>query len=152
MWEVERSPVKRSFQSLNQAGNEKLSEINCPNSGPCGFAPRDLDCESSSQECDACCGGKSDAGLSGFRDSRAWQEPGGWLRRSGIHGLKKNWWKQNHKDLVSQYQSNLHSATKEAAINIPIVPATFLKNSPMKNGFEILNQYFEQLSVLCPFN
>ena len=56
-----------------------------------------------------------------------------------------NWWQLNNHDLVSQYQSNLHSDTNEAAINAPIKPAIFTEDSPMKNGYEILNQYFDQL-------
>lgn len=57
----------------------------------------------------------------------------------------QSWWQQNHHKLVNQYQSNLHSATNEAAINAPIIRADFSENSPIKNGYEILNSYFDQL-------
>jgi len=56
-----------------------------------------------------------------------------------------NWWQLNNHDLVSQYQSNLYSTTAEAAINAPVIPAVFTADSPMKNGYEILNKYFDQL-------
>ncbi len=56
-----------------------------------------------------------------------------------------NWWQLNNHQLVNQYQSNLHSATDKAAINAPIIPAIFTEESPMMNGYEVLNKYFDQL-------
>jgi 2-oxoisovalerate dehydrogenase E1 component len=43
-----------------------------------------------------------------------------------------------------RYNSHLHSASGKAVGNIPVVPAEYSDNSPMKNGFEILNQCFEE--------
>jgi pyruvate/2-oxoglutarate/acetoin dehydrogenase E1 component/TPP-dependent pyruvate/acetoin dehydrogenase alpha subunit len=41
------------------------------------------------------------------------------------------------------YTSNLYSASKYAALNISEVPAQYSADSPLKNGFEILNACFD---------
>jgi len=55
-------------------------------------------------------------------------------------------WHLTHKQaLTQQFASNLHSNTSKAAINIPAIPAQYTENSPVVNGYEVLNKYFDQL-------
>lgn len=42
------------------------------------------------------------------------------------------------------YHTNLHLDGKYSALNIPEIPAVFSKNSPIKNGYEVLNAFFDQ--------
>lgn len=57
----------------------------------------------------------------------------------------KTWFKSYKKQLTTTYQSNLYSETDQAALKVAIQPAQYAANSPMVNGYEILNQYFDQL-------
>jgi pyruvate/2-oxoglutarate/acetoin dehydrogenase E1 component len=43
------------------------------------------------------------------------------------------------------YHSHLYSETAEAVLRVPVVPAVYSDHSPIKNGFEVLNQYFDQV-------
>ncbi len=42
-----------------------------------------------------------------------------------------------------RYHSNLYSSSKNAALNVPIIPAKYSENSKMLNGYEILNKNFD---------
>ena len=55
------------------------------------------------------------------------------------------WHQQNRQQLQEQYATDLYSHSAKAAINIPIVPATFSEESPYNNGHKVLNEYFDQL-------
>lgn len=57
----------------------------------------------------------------------------------------RNWFIGHKKQLDTTYQSNLYSKTEQAAINVAIQPAQYKEDSPMVNGYEILNQFFTQL-------
>jgi len=57
----------------------------------------------------------------------------------------KDWHRTNKQALTQQFASNLHSHTAKAAINIPAVPVQYGDNSPLVNGYEVLNNYFDQL-------
>lgn len=41
------------------------------------------------------------------------------------------------------YHSHLYSETAESALRVPVVPAVYTEDSPQKNGFEILNTFFD---------
>jgi pyruvate/2-oxoglutarate/acetoin dehydrogenase E1 component len=43
-----------------------------------------------------------------------------------------------------RYHSNLYSSSKYAALNVPVVPPVYSENSPVKNGFEVLNAFFDK--------
>lgn len=65
-------------------------------------------------------------------------------------------WIQRSKDLAHKhYHTNLYSDTPQAALNVPVVPKTFDEEAPKKNGYEILNAFFdkalERQPELCAF-
>ena len=43
-----------------------------------------------------------------------------------------------------RYHTHLLSETSEAALNVPVVPASYAEDAPLKNGYEILNAFFDQ--------
>ncbi len=43
-----------------------------------------------------------------------------------------------------RYHSHQYSTSKNAALNVPVIPPKYSDQSPLKNGFEILNAYFDQ--------
>jgi len=49
-----------------------------------------------------------------------------------------------------QFNSHLHSESGKATSKVPHIPAIIDDNSPVKNGFEILNTYFDQLFAQNP--
>lgn len=64
-------------------------------------------------------------------------------------GLKENskltQYMQDHYEQADEwYHSNLYSNTSSAALKVPHIPAIFSDNSQVKNGFEILNNFFDQ--------
>ncbi len=42
-----------------------------------------------------------------------------------------------------RYHSHLYSTSKYAALNVPVIPPVYSENSPIKNGFEVLNHFFD---------
>jgi pyruvate/2-oxoglutarate/acetoin dehydrogenase E1 component/TPP-dependent pyruvate/acetoin dehydrogenase alpha subunit len=64
------------------------------------------------------------------------------------HGLEaeaklRNWIAQQQTVADRHYHSNLYSNSDRAALNIPVVPPTYAKDAPLKNGYEILNKFFD---------
>ncbi|HKK79270.1 MAG TPA: thiamine pyrophosphate-dependent enzyme, partial [Phaeodactylibacter sp.] len=65
-------------------------------------------------------------------------------------------WIQQSKDLAHKhYHTHLHSDSPQAALNVPVVHKTYEDDAPKKNGYEILNAFFDkaldQLPELCAF-
>ena len=58
----------------------------------------------------------------------------------------QNWHVKYKSQLHRQYETDLYSNTPKAAIKIPVVPASFSENSPLVNGYEVLNQYLSSVS------
>lgn len=53
-------------------------------------------------------------------------------------------WLEKARNLAhKRYHTHLHSSSKYAALNVPVIPPTYSENSPTKNGFEILNHFFD---------
>lgn len=50
-----------------------------------------------------------------------------------------------HKEEGEKYHTHLYNETEKSALFVPEVKATFNENSEVINGFEILNNYFDQL-------
>lgn len=44
-----------------------------------------------------------------------------------------------------RYDTHLYSETPYAAVNVPVIPARYSDNSPTLNGYQILNNYFDQI-------
>lgn len=68
----------------------------------------------------------------------AQQELESWLKAVNIEGAEN-------------YHTNLHLEGKYSALNIPEVPAIFNDNSPVKNGYEVLNAFFDQAFENNPY-
>ncbi len=43
-----------------------------------------------------------------------------------------------------RYHSHLHSSSKYSALNVPVIPAKFSDDSETKNGYEVLNAFFDK--------
>jgi pyruvate/2-oxoglutarate/acetoin dehydrogenase E1 component/TPP-dependent pyruvate/acetoin dehydrogenase alpha subunit len=43
------------------------------------------------------------------------------------------------------YSTQLYSESSKSALNVPVVSAIYSENSPTKNGYEIINTYFDKL-------
>jgi pyruvate/2-oxoglutarate/acetoin dehydrogenase E1 component len=57
-------------------------------------------------------------------------------------------WEPVHKDL---YNSYLYNQGPRRTLAVPPVPARFSPDSPVINGYEVLNRYFDQLLASNPF-
>ncbi|MEY3050489.1 MAG: hypothetical protein RLY31_274 [Bacteroidota bacterium] len=44
----------------------------------------------------------------------------------------------------SRYRTHLFASGKYAALNVPVVPPVYSEQSPMKNGYEVLNTFFDK--------
>lgn len=42
-----------------------------------------------------------------------------------------------------RYHTNLYSTSNRSALRVPAVPPVFTENSPVKNGYEVLNAFFD---------
>ena len=65
-------------------------------------------------------------------DSAARQELVNWIKK--IEALAKQ-----------RYHTHLYSETPNAALKVPVVAPEYSEDSPIKNGFEILNAYFDAI-------
>jgi len=43
-----------------------------------------------------------------------------------------------------RYHTHQYSASKNAALNVPVLPPQYSESSPLKNGFEVLNAFFDK--------
>ncbi len=59
------------------------------------------------------------------------------------HSKLTQWLQDKMAVLDEQISSNLYSDTAHSPLKIPEVKPTFTENSPVLNGYEILNQFFE---------
>ncbi len=55
----------------------------------------------------------------------------------------KNWLDRSRNLAHKRYHSHLYSTSKYAALNVPVVQPVYSENSPIKNGFEVLNHFFD---------
>ncbi len=71
--------------------------------------------------------------------------------RSGL----LQWIQQAKENGRQNYSTHLYSASPKSALLVPVVSAVYTANSPVKNGFEILNTFFDQtfekLPHVCAF-
>lgn len=61
---------------------------------------------------------------------------------SAVEALTR-WTRQAMQELSHTYNSNLYSETPYAADRVPVVPAEYADDAPLKNGFEVLNACFD---------
>ena len=62
----------------------------------------------------------------------------------------KDFLKDLEKEAVELFDAHLYNEGPKSALKVETVKASFGENAPMKNGFEILNQYFDQLFATHP--
>jgi pyruvate/2-oxoglutarate/acetoin dehydrogenase E1 component/TPP-dependent pyruvate/acetoin dehydrogenase alpha subunit len=43
-----------------------------------------------------------------------------------------------------RYHTHLYSSSKYAALNVPVIPPKYAEDAPLKNGFEVLNAFFDK--------
>jgi pyruvate/2-oxoglutarate/acetoin dehydrogenase E1 component/TPP-dependent pyruvate/acetoin dehydrogenase alpha subunit len=55
------------------------------------------------------------------------------------------WLKETKNKAHKQYSTQLYSETPQSALIVPVVAPTYSANSPTKNGYEIINAYFDKL-------
>ena len=68
---------------------------------------------------------------------------------SSLDDLRK-WLKDFEAKYQQTYSSHLHSETDKNALKVESVPAVYTDNSPMMNGYEILNHLFDHLFTKYP--
>ncbi len=57
----------------------------------------------------------------------------------------QSWYTRHKNKLRRLYDTHLYSRSKRAAVNVPPKAAQFSEDSPIVNGYEVLNRYFDQL-------
>lgn len=60
------------------------------------------------------------------------------------------WIRTTQENGKQHYSTHLHSTSPKAALQVPVVPAVYSEDSPLKNGFEILNTFFDQIFEKLP--
>lgn len=56
----------------------------------------------------------------------------------------ESWLRNSEEEGVKNYHTHLHLEGNYSAMNVPEIPATYSDDSIQKNGYEILNGYFNQ--------
>lgn len=56
----------------------------------------------------------------------------------------KYWLEQAEKKTFQRYETNLYSSSPRSALKIPVVPPVYSGSSPKKNGYEVLNAFFDR--------
>lgn len=67
----------------------------------------------------------------------------------------REWIDQSYQLAHKHYHSHLYSNAPQAALNVPVVHKAFSEGSPLKNGYEVLNAFFDkklaEYPELCAF-
>lgn len=56
----------------------------------------------------------------------------------------KEWIEQEENKADTFYHTHLHSSSAKSALKVPVIPPVYAENAPLKNGYEILNTYFDR--------
>jgi pyruvate/2-oxoglutarate/acetoin dehydrogenase E1 component/TPP-dependent pyruvate/acetoin dehydrogenase alpha subunit len=56
----------------------------------------------------------------------------------------RNWMRDKESVAHQQYHTNLYSETSNSALQVPVVPALFTEDSPLVNGYQVLNTFFDK--------
>jgi len=54
------------------------------------------------------------------------------------------WLQKANNRADKNYHADLYSASNHSALNVPVIAPTFTAESPLKNGFEVLNSFFDK--------
>ena len=55
----------------------------------------------------------------------------------------KTWLQELEAYGAKQYHTHLYSQTPKSALNVPVVPATYSEGSKLKNGYQVINEFFD---------
>ncbi|MEZ4987375.1 MAG: hypothetical protein R2795_20410 [Saprospiraceae bacterium] len=74
------------------------------------------------------------------------------LRNTGhpLYTTVQTWIGQQRKIHYQQYGQHLYSEGTDAATRVPVVAARFSANSPARNGYEVLNAFFDHALANYP--
>lgn len=67
------------------------------------------------------------------------------IGESDLKSILHHWIQQNDSILNSYYVSDLYSSSSQAAINVAHIHPTYSSDSPMINGSDLLNTYFDHI-------
>jgi pyruvate/2-oxoglutarate/acetoin dehydrogenase E1 component/TPP-dependent pyruvate/acetoin dehydrogenase alpha subunit len=67
------------------------------------------------------------------------------LKNTGGAATLKKYYEDLQTTHAVLYNSHLYNEGPRSAMNVPVTPAQYDADAPMVNGFEVLNQYFNQL-------
>lgn len=56
----------------------------------------------------------------------------------------ENWLDRSKNLAHKRFHSNLYSTSKYSALNVPVIAPVYSAESPSKNGFEVLNNFFDK--------
>jgi pyruvate/2-oxoglutarate/acetoin dehydrogenase E1 component/TPP-dependent pyruvate/acetoin dehydrogenase alpha subunit len=62
----------------------------------------------------------------------------------------RDWIVAQRQEGDTRYDTHLYSQSEQAALRVPIVPAKYAEDAPLKNGFEILNAFFDRALAEYP--
>ncbi len=72
-----------------------------------------------------------------------------------VERLLSDWISRSNDLAHKHYHTHLHSDSPQAALNVPVVPKQYSEDAPLKNGYEVLNAFFDQAlerqPELCAF-
>ena len=71
------------------------------------------------------------------------------IQHPGLDALK-DWLKESAEKASQRYETHLYSSSERAALRIPVVAPTFSENSPKRNGYQILNVFFDRIFAKYP--
>lgn len=55
------------------------------------------------------------------------------------------WITAKHQTFEQRYSTHLYSDSPKAALNVPVMPPIFTENSEAKNGYEVINTFFDKV-------
>lgn len=61
-----------------------------------------------------------------------------------------DWLEQVKKQAFQHYHTHLYSSSPRAAVHVPAIAPRYAADAPLKNGFEILNAFFDQMLERYP--
>jgi pyruvate/2-oxoglutarate/acetoin dehydrogenase E1 component/TPP-dependent pyruvate/acetoin dehydrogenase alpha subunit len=71
-------------------------------------------------------------------------------QRSASATAVSNWVMKVRAAGANYYTTHLHSTSPHAALNVPVIPPIFSKDSAWKNGYEIINTFFDKILEMDP--
>lgn len=67
------------------------------------------------------------------------------LIKEGVLNTELKTWLSEVQELANQrYHTHLYSESAKSALKVPVVAPSYNEDSPLKNGYEILNTFFDQ--------